>query len=771
MTPTAVPPTPMPQSSPTPQSRGDAEFIVVATDAPNPPFTAFNEFGEVVGFTAVALTEIAANAGFEFELVVTPSEGVLETIAAGSNRDFDAVLTNQTIPQQPAAGIAYTNPYLEIGQVLVVLVDNRTIDSYQQLESGMRVGVAQDSWSGVTAEALIMPLGAEIVPYSNSVAALQALIDEEVTAVLTDHTAADYFTNQFPDQIKTVGGEGEAAWIDRRSYGIAIAADDPAFLQRLNNAIAAANNADLLQDNALALLPNETLTPGEPRAGASTDEFVIGMVGNISSLDPAAAPDLIDWEIKSNIMSGLYRISPTGEIEPMLAAGAPTVSEDGLEYTVPLREGLLFSDSTEMTATDVKFAVDRARSLGSFLVNDYLKDSDDNNFADDDAVQVTGQYEVKFVLQEPLGYFPSIMATPPYFPVSDECFNLALEPTSTCGGIGPYSIADWQVGEQIVLQANEQWPGQPAPAFGTIVVRFFADVPTVQRALQQFQSVDLLWTGVPYADLQASFVSSEAEGVDVELWRGTAVFKSYLMFNHEAEPWDRERIRLAAAYALDRDALATLFDGSREPLLSPIPTTIPGHVSAFPERNLDQARTFLRQEGFSETNPLAIELWYVNDGRYSAIEDAYVNEIKQQLEETNVFQVTVSGADFQTFAGQIGSCGYPAYLLGWPSPGRPSNYLDVTSWTDFFIQTTDSGFCSNYDSEQILQLVEAADAETNGAARLDAYGPIQELWSQDLPTLPLLQEDRFAVSLGTIQNVQIDPLGLLHYELLTKESE
>ena len=97
----------------------------------------------------------------------------------------------------------------------------------------------------------------------------------------------------------------------------------------------------------------------------------------------------------------------------MLATSLPSISEDGLEYTISLRQGLQFSDGSELTADDVKWSIDRARSLGNFLVNDFLKDSDENNFADDDAVQVIDQYTLKFVLQEPTSYFLSLLATTP----------------------------------------------------------------------------------------------------------------------------------------------------------------------------------------------------------------------------------------------------------------------------------------------------------------------------------------------------------------------
>jgi peptide/nickel transport system substrate-binding protein len=385
-------------------------------------------------------------------------------------------------------------------------------------------------------------------------------------------------------------------------------------------------------------------------------------------------------------------------------------------------------------------------------------------------VQIIDTYTVKIVLQEPTAYFPSLLATPPYYPISSACFSAGADPLSTCGGIGPYTIVSWEVGDRIRLKANPEWPGLPAPAFENIQVRFYTDVPAMLRSLTEFQSLDLAWTGLPFSDYQAlATVDQDADGnIDYVNWPGPSIFKSYLMFNHDSDPWDNPRVRQAASLALDREALAALFGGLRQPLYSPIPDAVPGHQAVFPPRNIAQSVALLLQAGYSPTTPLPVTLTFVNDGRYSPQEEAYATAIKNQLEETEVFQVTLEGASWEVLRTQISQCNNPFYLIGWPSPGQPTNYLDVTSWTDFFVQNTDSGFCSNYESTAMDKLLEEANEELDTAVRQQQYGQIQELWATELPTLELTQEIRFATSLPNVENVRIDALGLLHYEVLTK---
>ncbi len=775
---TPIPFTPTPPLTPTVETAvlpTNDDFIVIATDAPNPPFADFDTFGNLIGFNRDVMDNLSALADLEYEFVVTPNEGVLQNIAAGSNRDFDAVMSTLVIPETPPEGIVYTEPYLELGQVMVVLADENELQTAQTIQPGMLIGV-QVLTSGEEAARNVLGIANnDLILYEKTTQAIQALLNEDIRAVIVDSYSATYYTQAFPEQLKIAGDGGRASWIASKAYGIALAADNTELLSKLNQAIVQIQANLTVERLATAWLIGANsaadIDPGESRVGTSGNELVIGVVGQLNELEPAYTPDLLAWEIKNNVMSGLFMWSSNNELLPVLATETPAVAANGLEYTISLRQGLQFPDGSDFTAEDVVWSILRARlGRGGYLVNAYLKDTNDDGFADDDAVQVVDTYRVKFVLQQPTGYFLALLATPPYFPISDQCYAPTEDLLSSCGGLGPYTIVAWDVGEHIRLKANPQWPGSPPPAFENIQVRFYEDGASVKRSLTEFQSIDMAWSGLPYSDyVELSQMDLNGDGtIDFRTWQGPAVFKSYLIFEQSAPPWDSEKVRQAAAYAVDREALAAVFQGSRLPLYSPMPDLLPGYIAAFPQRDLARARALLLEEGYSAANPLPITVWYVNDGRYSPLEETYAATLKAQLEETGVFQVTLSGAAWETFRGQIDLCAYPAYLIGWPSPGQPVNYVDMTSYTDFFIQNTDRTFCSNYQSEEMTELAAAARAELDTAVRLGLYAQVQQLWAAELPTLELTQEPRRAIALLNVNNIQIDIMGLLHYEVLTK---
>jgi peptide/nickel transport system substrate-binding protein len=754
--------TPIGLSDQTAESADDISFITIATDAPSrfQDFEDINPFGDVIGFDPEVMAYIAEKSGIDYEFVVTSFDGLLDSVSAD---EFDAAMSALIIPEQAELGLAYTEPYLEVGQVLVVRANETVLLNHKEIEPGIPIGVQRFNSGEQVARGIIGLTEPDLQLYDSSAAALQALIDGELEGVIIDNVDAEHFTTSYPQQLKIAGGIGRSAWITEKAYGIALADDNEPLMELLNGTIAEAHldgTIDQLIENWL--VSGETIMAGESLVGTPVDEIVIGVTGQLNDLDPAATPaDFLGWEVKSNTMAGLLMIDEASNLVPVLASDLPQVSEDKLEYTLSLRPNLRFPDGNEFNAEDVKYSIERAAMLGNYLVNSYLKDENDDNFADNDAVQVIDPLTVKFILNEPASFFPSLLATPPYFVVDSDCYSSSQDPVIRCAGLGKYTVTEWEPGVQMRLESNSQWPGE-APNFSNIQVRFYEDPDRMQRSLEN-GAIDIAWTGLSRDDIsdlntRRGFVS----------WDSPPVFKSYLVFEQSTEPWDNARIRQAIAFAFDRETLAAdVFKEARLPLYSPVPDGTPGHVAAVTGRDLAQSQTILTAAGYSPDNKLLIELWYEDGGRYSDIEAEYAEAIKAQLEETELVQVELSGAPYDVFRPQSATCNYPAYLLGWPSPGQPASFIDAMSWMEYFITGTDT-VCSNYESQEMTALYEAAMEETDPGARQEIYRQMQELWAQEFPTIDLTQEPRVALSLPNVSGVVIDAMGLLHFDRLVK---
>ena len=215
---------------------------------------------------------------------------------------------------------------------------------------------------------------------------------------------------------------------------------------------------------------------------AKMETLVYGTTEKVIDMDPANAYDFHTWEIFYNIYQGLLRY-PLGKTDlvPGLAKSYD-ISADGKEYIFKLREGLKFTDGTPFDASSVKWSIDRVIALKgdpSWLVTDFV-----------DHVDVVGKYAVKFVLKNPVAYFPSLVASVPYYPVNPNVYprdKIIRDPSELKGGklvgLGPYTVVSFKRDQEIVLEANPNFYGEK-PKTGRIVIRYFADATTMRLALE-----------------------------------------------------------------------------------------------------------------------------------------------------------------------------------------------------------------------------------------------------------------------------------------------
>ena len=103
--------------------------------------------------------------------------------------------------------------------------------------------------------------------------------------------------------------------------------------------------------------PTATTTTAAPVAAVCPSvecggTVVIGTTDSIASLDAADAYAVRDWEVLKNFGEPLLKWQPgsADQLELGIADSMPVASEDGLTWTVTLKDGLTFGDGTAITA-------------------------------------------------------------------------------------------------------------------------------------------------------------------------------------------------------------------------------------------------------------------------------------------------------------------------------------------------------------------------------------------------------------------------------------
>jgi peptide/nickel transport system substrate-binding protein len=483
--------------------------------------------------------------------------------------------------------------------------------------------------------------------------------------------------------------------------------------------------------------------------------IIIGTTDKITVLDPAKAYDFCTWEVSHNIGEGLLKYKPgTTELVYGIAENY-TVSHDASNYTFKLREGMYFTDGEPLNATAVKWSIDRVMNLSQgpvYMVSDYV-----------DSVEVLDTLTVKFVLKKPGAYFPALVATPTYFPVSSKSYpaNETAEPT--VGHYGPYRIKSWTRDMELILEANPDYYGtQPRSKY--IIIRFLSNSTEMRQALEDGE-IDIAWRTLPPTD-----IVSLKENPNFDVVEAPESIIRFIVLRCNMTPFDDVRLRQAVAASINRTRICTeAYTDTVEPLYSMVPRELWSHVDAFKEeygvRNLTLARELLTAAGYSEEEKFGFDLWYPLR-HYGDPEVDVAAIIKSDLEETGMIEVTLKSAEWTTYLANMQTGVMPIFLLGWiPDFLDPGNYL-----TPFLYSEWSPYFGVFYNNTVMDDYLEDALVELNVTRRTELYEDAQRLLADDAPLVPFFQGTLSAVTRPNIEGVYLSPTMFLPYYTIYKHT-
>lgn len=175
--------------------------VIIATDAAFPPMEFVDASKNITGFDIDMLNAIAKVEGFEVEYKNTAWDGIFSGLESG---DYDAIISSVTITEKRQETYDFSDPYINAGQIVTVLVDNTDIKSDKDL-SGKVVGAQ----IGTTGALVVQEMpNVTLKEYDNIDLAFLDLANRNVDAVVVDTpVAADYAlaSDQFKGKLKIVG--------------------------------------------------------------------------------------------------------------------------------------------------------------------------------------------------------------------------------------------------------------------------------------------------------------------------------------------------------------------------------------------------------------------------------------------------------------------------------------------------------------------------------------------------------------------------------------
>ena len=283
-------------------------------------------------------------------------------------------------------------------------------------------------------------------------------------------------------------------------------------------------------------------------------------VGEIVTLDPAKINQVLQFQIASNVLSGLMHIDNALVAQGDLAESW-TVSSDGLNYTIKLREGVTFHNGDSFTADDVLFTFNRSKDPEQSIHSRVIANVND--------LQKLNDYEVKFTLNKPQASF----LTKALERASGRAMTIvsrgALEVLGTAQygltpvGTGPYQVSEHKQGGSVILERFGDYYDQERPKLDKITITPVDGAEPLAAALE---AGDVQYVGgnpIP-SQLIQRFESNDDLKVDIKpgpgfqsIWLNP--WRDYMRVENFDKPiaeLKKEKgfqVRLAIAKALDRD--------------------------------------------------------------------------------------------------------------------------------------------------------------------------------------------------------------------------
>ncbi|WP_050614064.1 ABC transporter substrate-binding protein [Bacillus testis] len=481
---------------------------------------------------------------------------------------------------------------------------------------------------------------------------------------------------------------------------------------------------------------------------SSGGTLVFARGGDSTNLDPAATTEGEAFRVTKNIFDTLIDF---GDDNTELVPGLATEwkgSEDGLTYTLKLREGVKFQDGTDFNAEAVKINFDRWKEGGADKKFDYYV----SQFGDRiEEVKVVDPNTVEFKLNGVLAPFLKNLAMSPFAiasPAAIEKYGDKLNEHPV--GTGPFKFKEWKRNDKITLVKNETYWKKGLPKLDSVIFKVIPENSARLNALKNNEA-DII-EGVNYSDMPAIEGDS-----NLQIFKRPSFNTAYLGLTNTRGPLKDKLVRQALNYAVDKSALIDAFySGAAEPAINPMPPVVAGYnkdVKDY-EYNPEKAKELLKQAGYEKG--FSIELWampvarpYMPDGQKVA------EAIQADFAKVGVKAKIVS-YEWATYLDKAAKGDADAFLMGWTGDnGDADNFLYVLLDQD----TIGTNNYARYSNPKVHELLTAAQKTIDDDERDQLYKEAQVLIKEDAPWIPLVHSTPLLAGSAKVKNFIAHPTG------------
>ncbi len=471
-----------------------------------------------------------------------------------------------------------------------------------------------------------------------------------------------------------------------------------------------------------------TFTYARPAAVTSFDLHNEITANNAFAIDKVFEP-LVSFDKDGNIVDWL--------------AQSHEVSADGLTYTFVLKDGLKFSDGTDVTAKDAVFSLERHLEVGGPL--EISAKVDKVTAQDDHTLVVTLQEPYTPFLSEMSNFSNGIIPADFGGKTEEEFFKQPV-------GTGPFVVEAWDPTGDVTFVKNEHYWQEGKPYLDKLVYKLVQDD---SQALNQLKAGEV--DGIESLALQNAEELKNGDGTGV-ITNGSWVTEQ-LFFNTLDEHFSDEHVRRALALAIDREGLTNaLTFGYAQAANSLLPTTIPYNSNDTIKPlnfNLDEAKKELAQSkfptGFSSTLLIASG----NDTR------AQEAQIIQAAAQSIGIELKIESVELASFRERFFAYDFSAMLNSGQADSPEANSIIA-------FQTDPDGFSksywTHYTNDEVTKLLHEGQTTADGDGRQKIYTDLLQILADDVPYIPLYYPDVLKGVRSSVEGLVALPNGSLRFE-------
>ena len=476
---------------------------------------------------------------------------------------------------------------------------------------------------------------------------------------------------------------------------------------------------------------------GSKKDGAkSGGVYVVGVIGNISTLNPLLAASEPEQAVSRLLFSSLYNYDVTGALHTDLAESM-TVKDDKV-YTIKLRNAV-WHDGKKLTAEDVVYTI-------NLIKNPQVRSPLRVNWLDISARAIDDS-TVEFMLPAVYAGFSHALT----FPVIPKHILQSVSPSSMREadfssnpvGSGPFAVKRVQTSES--TSSTDVVRMEPN-------TKYYGAVSTLSRLeLRAYGNESLLVKAVNSGEVSAAsgLSLSAADNIKSKQYSTKHWLLNkgvYLLMNNRSQTLQDARVRQALRYATDTSSIRATVGDNVARLDTPIlQSQIAQKLPAAPDYSLDKAKTLLKEAGWTynqgqwkgkDGRPLAVAVT-TSSGRdeYKKIVDALKQQWSKLGVDVQLREIDTSSTTTSFVQSVLQPRDYDALLYELELGADPDVFAYWHS-----SQASASGYnFANYSNRTVDNDLVGGRSRTNSALRAAKYIQFVNQWLNDAPAIGLYQ--------------------------------